>query len=532
MHLEKSMKFKKFFITYFIFIFIGISVLYSFLFTLIHFNTINIERTNLELNEKRIVTLEKNILGEEFMYIISDLLYLSDSIKKCIEIEKKMNYNALSNEWLNFSDRKKIYDQIRFIDLSGNEKIRVNYSDKGSNLINPSHLQNKKQRYYFQDSINLKKEQVYISKMDLNMENKKIEHPIKPIIRFSTPVFSESGEKKGIIILNYYAKYLLEHFKNIYSTSDGEVFLLNANSYWISNKDSSKEWAFMYPDKVDIHFKNEFSDAWKIICEKNEGFTYTPNGLFVFSDIITDDHIKSFESNLSIILGEGNWKVVSFVSKESDKGYLTERNNLKILLKLFLENKSYFLLIFIISLFTSFLMTQDKINKEEIKYFSEYDAMTNVFNRRAGMTFLSNRIHESIQNKKKISICFIDVNGLKDVNDILGHEAGDELILTAVNVIKSHIRELDFMIRLGGDEFLIVFYNASIEEAEKVWDRINDEYKRINEHENRKYLVSISHGIEEVKENDTQYIDKIINLADEKMYIEKRELKKDIKIVR
>ncbi|QZY54054.1 sensor domain-containing diguanylate cyclase [Crassaminicella profunda] len=532
MDFTKIMRTKKIFIKYLLVLFLGISLLYSALFTLIHFNTINIEKNKMELNEKRIITLEKNILGKEFMNIISDVLYLADSIEEHTGIEESVNYNYLAKEWLRFSDRKKIYDQIRFIDISGNEQIRVNYYNKSAHLVSASDLQNKKQRYYFQDTIKLEREQIYISKMDLNIENGKIEEPLKPMIRFSTPVFSKSGEQKGIVILNYYAKYLLEDFKNIYKTSDGEVFLLDSNGYWISNKDPSKEWAFMYPDKKDINFKNEFPNEWNILQQNNEGMKYTDNGLFVFSNVVNRNNLPIQEDHSKIVLGEGNWKVVSFISKESKNGNLVETNNFKILWTLFLKYKSYFLLIFILSIFISFLMSQNKINKEEIKYFSEYDAMTNVLNRRAGMAFLSDRIHQAIKDTSKVSVCFIDINGLKEVNDILGHEAGDELILTAVNVIKSCIRELDFVIRLGGDEFLIVFHNAPAEQAEKVWERINNEYQRINKNENRKYLISISHGIAEVEGNDIQYIDKIINLADERMYIEKRELKKNIKIIR
>lgn len=135
-------------------------------------------------------------------------------------------------------------------------------------------------------------------------------------------------------------------------------------------------------------------------------------------------------------------------------------------------------------------------------------------------------------NQGKLSVCFIDINGLKEVNDYLGHDTGDELILSVVDCIKKNIRDTDLIARLGGDEFLIIFYNMSAMDAEKVWTRISAEYDRINEEQNRKYVISASHGIEEVNVDTDKSIDIIINQADEKMYREKRRIKKDEKIIR
>jgi diguanylate cyclase (GGDEF)-like protein len=129
-------------------------------------------------------------------------------------------------------------------------------------------------------------------------------------------------------------------------------------------------------------------------------------------------------------------------------------------------------------------------------------------------------------------VCFIDINSLKEVNDALGHDKGDELIISVVNVIKNKIHENDFVARLGGDEFLIVFQDTTTEDAENIWNRINNEYQQINETENRNYIISASHGIEAFNLHSDEHIDSIINKADEKMYNEKRIIKKDLKVIR
>lgn len=423
--------------------------------------------------------------------------------------------------------------QIRFIDAQGNETIRINYSAQGSYPVEKEELQNKKDRYYFTESINLSLNQVYISKLDLNVENNEIEEPIKPMIRFSTPVFDNSGQLMGIIILNYYGNDLLTQVEDVAATSSGNIFLLNSDGYWLFNGESSeKAWAFMYEDRADENFKNEFSKVWDEILDKENGSLITEKGFFSYSNILTDDEFIKGHTDCEIILDEGDWYIVSYVSGTSEVGKVFVQSLDDTIIIVFKNNVAVYIFILIVSFFFAILMNMNRIQKDKTKYFSEYDTMTGVYNRRAGLEKLSKIYKDTYRNSGKMSICFIDINGLKDVNDHFGHELGDELIMTVVKGIKENIRETDFLSRLGGDEFLILFNNSSAEDAELVWQRINQFYDSINETDGRKYLVSASHGVEEFKFNANEYIDIIINSADEKMYNEKRIIKKDLKVIR
>lgn len=177
-----------------------------------------------------------------------------------------------------------------------------------------------------------------------------------------------------------------------------------------------------------------------------------------------------------------------------------------------------------------------KLNTDEIsemtKYFNEmlYDQLTKTFNRRSGLAKLNKLFHHNNRRDTEISICFIDINGLKKVNDLLGHRYGDELIITAVDEIKKEIREEDFIIRMGGDEFLIVFIGINKEISETVWDRIYKRYQVINDNEERAYIISVSHGVAEYNNLEKSEVEILIKEADDKMYKEKRYLKEQKKI--
>lgn len=156
---------------------------------------------------------------------------------------------------------------------------------------------------------------------------------------------------------------------------------------------------------------------------------------------------------------------------------------------------------------------------------AEYDPMTDVLRREAGLKKLEAEFYRTQKNGGSLSICFVDINDLKEVNDNYGHHVGDDLILTVVKIMKGNIRNTDYIIRMGGDEFLICFPNTNFYTAEKVWYRILNTIKRINNNRNTQYDISMSHGIEEYEAGVHNSLKDIIRTADQKMYKEKEEMK-------
>ncbi|NNK01046.1 MAG: cache domain-containing protein [Desulfatitalea sp.] len=148
----------------------------------------------------------------------------------------------------------KIYDQVRIIDADGWESIRVNLvSGKDPVIVGEKALQLKKKRYYFQDTFSLKKGEIFVSPLDLNIEHGEIEIPLKPMIRFGTPIFDEQGQKRGIIIFNYLAANLIQDLKDLVDASFGRCMMLNSDAYWLVYPSSpEREWGFMF--EAGMHF--------------------------------------------------------------------------------------------------------------------------------------------------------------------------------------------------------------------------------------------------------------------------------------
>lgn len=169
---------------------------------------------------------------------------------------------------------------------------------------------------------------------------------------------------------------------------------------------------------------------------------------------------------------------------------------------------------------------------EMTQYFNEMmvDHLTQTLSRRSGLAKLNQMLRRDNRRAVKLSLCFLDINGLKTVNDYLGHKYGDELIVSVAEGIKDEIRDGDFVIRMGGDEFLVVFDGIDQVNAENIWTRILDRYQCINDQELRPYQISVSHGIVEYDHCEKSEVDLLIKRADDKMYLEKKYFKEALNI--
>lgn len=274
-------------------------------------------------NEQVLLDSESKILSSYIDSTIYDLLYLSTSFE-AQRVENKSGYE-MAREWQAFADNKHLYDQIRFIDQNGNEKIRINYFPGGSVVVPDSQLQNKKDRYYFTETAKLAKGQIFISRFDLNIENNQVEKPDKPMIRFATPLYDRNNAFQGIIILNYYGKYLISLMDDLTANSQGNKFLLNSEGYWIyNNQDQSLAWSFMYDEQKNISFKHTFANEWDVLQSAESGQFKTGQGYFIFRKIIPIQNEMNGTGlqKTSVILAEDSWTIVSFIPRQGEFSYL------------------------------------------------------------------------------------------------------------------------------------------------------------------------------------------------------------------
>lgn len=173
-------------------------------------------------------------------------------------------------------------------------------------------------------------------------------------------------------------------------------------------------------------------------------------------------------------------------------------------------------------------ITKRKIADEQLRLYAATDVMTGVLNRRTGMAVLDTQLQLSKRNNATLSVCFIDLNDLKGVNDRYGHHEGDAYIMLVAQTIRINIRDMDTVCRMGGDEFLIIFPQCSQTDAEVIYGRIDEQLQEYNRQEAKPYIISISHGTAEYNADQNLSAEELVSIADTRMYEEKRVYKENL----
>lgn len=182
--------------------------------------------------------------------ITGDLLILAN--QRELFSGDTLSNQLLAEEFEQFSKVRHSYYQIRFIDIKGDEIVRINYEGGLARRVPVSELQNKSHRPYFTSTINLSPRDVYVSEFDLNIEKGEIERPVRPVIRFATPVYDGNGNKKGIIVINYNGEKILHYISSLDGQSKSQLMLLNEQGYWLYSKTISDRWGFQLPHKRNM----------------------------------------------------------------------------------------------------------------------------------------------------------------------------------------------------------------------------------------------------------------------------------------
>jgi len=160
--------------------------------------------------------------------------------------------------------------------------------------------------------------------------------------------------------------------------------------------------------------------------------------------------------------------------------------------------------------------------EEELKKLAHYDTLTAAYNRGYGLELLQRQLKLSKRDKSPLLLAYSDLDNLKDINDEFGHEEGDRVMVQVAKLFKSILREVDIIIRMGGDEFLIIFLDSSLNEVPIIRKRLSKELNRVNQISNKPYKIEFSTGFSNYDPNNPQSMDELIRIADQMMYEEKK----------
>lgn len=157
-----------------------------------------------------------------------------------------------------------------------------------------------------------------------------------------------------------------------------------------------------------------------------------------------------------------------------------------------------------------------------LRDLSLLDELTGVYNRRGFFILAKQHFKLAHRTKRGLWLFFVDFDGLKEINDKLGHNEGSRALIDAANILKKSFRESDIIARLGGDEFAVFAIGADRDCLVTLTKDIQKNLKVFNKIQNRHYQLSFSIGTAYFDPQSPCSIDELLVQADKSMYEQKR----------
>lgn len=251
-----------------------------------------IQQLELSLSSKA-ETFEKFLGG-----VRGDLMYLKESghLKSFMNTNRSWYLKALAEDLLSFSKNRPQYYQLRYIDENGFERVRIDSDGVTSKVIAKENLQLKRDRYYFTLASIYPPGTVYVSPMDYNVEWGKVEQPQKKVVRFATSVADNSGIKRGIIVLNLYADYLLNMVQELEKVG-GTALLVDSWGRYIFRQTDSSANDLMAETGGGLYGKLEPSLIPKLMSRR-QGTITSGKHIISYVPIFTGDVGKKFTGDV------------------------------------------------------------------------------------------------------------------------------------------------------------------------------------------------------------------------------------------
>ena len=459
-----------------------------FVSSLHHEDQVRVRESLEAAEELRLVAGARSLIGDIEMIAGDTRLIASlPSLARALDKGDAPSLAAFTADLVALSASRRLYDQLRWIDESGMERVRVDYVQNQPFVVPVERLQNKAQRYFFVDTMKLAPGEIYVSPFDLNIEQGRVETPFKPTLRLGMPVVDQAGHPRGIVMVNYFGRYLLDKFSDV--TEAGEsgvrVSLLNRDGYWLVAPQAGDEWGFMFGRKD--HFGTRFPEAWARISAGARGQFEDGDGLWSFITVrplgagmasAAGSPLADSGESASIGADQYVWKVVSRIPPDMLMRMANRSLGGWILITLLFMG-ALLAGAFVLaranqrrdamaeSLRTLNRRLEEKVRQrtDELLQQAIRDPLTSLFNRRYLDETLPREIHRALREEESLAVVMIDLDHFKRFNDQWGHEAGDIVLLGVAEALLDGLRASDIACRYGGEELLVVMPGADADEA-------------------------------------------------------------------
>lgn len=159
---------------------------------------------------------------------------------------------------------------------------------------------------------------------------------------------------------------------------------------------------------------------------------------------------------------------------------------------------------------------------DELRALSLVDELTGLYNRRGFLTLTTQQLKLCDRSMRPALVVFVDLDGMKRINDELGHDVGDRALIETASVLRQVFRHSDVVGRLAGDEFVVLAVDAEPDSREAIEQRVAAKVAEVNAREGREYQLSLSIGVAIYDPAKPEMVEEVLARADALMYESKR----------
>ncbi|KAF1685013.1 hypothetical protein B1992_13410 [Pseudoxanthomonas broegbernensis] len=184
------------------------------------------------------------------MRLRDDTRFLANLTPRLVEAGSASD-SPLVDTYTSFLSAGGEYHKVRWIDERGFERLRIDQERGRVRQVPPDSLQDKRGRPFFENGLNLRPGQVHLSPLDLNVENGRIERPLRPTLRASSP-FALAGGGSGVAVVNVHGEVLLQRLRDQARQGGFDLYLVHPQGYWLIGPEPGDAWGWQlgHPERT------------------------------------------------------------------------------------------------------------------------------------------------------------------------------------------------------------------------------------------------------------------------------------------
>ncbi len=253
------------------------------------------------------------ILSSSLREVSFDLLQLAshETVLERITDPSPENLAKLSEDFALFAISKGgHYEQIGWIDSTGMERVRLDWSTAGPKIVSEDRLQSRAEQMYFMETAWLEQNSIFISPPDIDVEPDRKNQPA--VLRASTPLLDRQGGRRGILILSWSADQLLHEFAEVTEKIKDHLAVFNNEGWRLASLSTTEDPLLTGPKPLS---DSEVCDPriWQDILQKKEGHLLGKNGLWTWNTVNSLRTIAKASETRSD--ENGLWKVISHINR-------------------------------------------------------------------------------------------------------------------------------------------------------------------------------------------------------------------------